>query len=215
MKKILLIFLIMISLVSAQESTNVIKSAPDIIKAQDNLNVEIRISNPNLLDKNYQVIETIPQGFTLIDPSEPNLIEQHNALTVMIYKWDIIIPAGQIFTINYIIKPNQVGEYTIPPTKVNDLSTNDVFLSEPKHITASCVPNNVCDGNENAINCPEDCKQSMKDGICEYKADGICDPDCEEEPDCKNIKTSNYIYIIAILLIVLILIIFLIKKFTK
>jgi hypothetical protein len=50
-----------------------------------------------------------------------------------------------------------------------------------------CNLNNICDENENKILCPEDCYDSLKDGICYNIEDGICeeDPDCSgKDPDC-------------------------------
>ena len=215
MKKIIfLIFLVLISLVNAQQ-INVVKDAPDAIKLQDILNVDISINNPEDIKKSYEIVEIIPQGFTLIQPSQPDDIEQRDALLIMLYRWKTDIQPKNVFTINYKIKPNEVGEYTIPPTKVIDLSDNNIYLSEPKQILVLCNPDNMCEENENSVNCPEDCKGSLKDGICEYKADGICDPDCEEEPDCKNLSSNYYIYLIIISLFILTTIIFVISKIKK
>mgnify|MGYP001595589470 FL=1 len=210
MKKILLLnFGIFIISVSAQQTINVAKESQDNIKLGDILSVDIKINNLENAEKHYEVREAIPQGVTLIDPDKPNEIEKHNALEVMLYKWDIIIPKNQVFNLNYKIKPNQVGEYTISPTKVIDSETKDMFLSESKHVIVSCIPNNICDENENYLNCPQDCGASIADGICNYKADGICDPDCEKEPDCKNIASNNSSYTIIILVVLLLIVFFL------
>lgn len=208
-KLILLLFLLLISLVNAQ-NVNVVKDAPSTINLQDILNVDISINNPENIKKSYEIIEIIPQGFSLIQPSQPDEIEQRDALSIMLYRWKTDIQPQKIFTINYKIKPNEVGEYTIPPTKVIDLSNNNIYLSEPKQILVLCKSNNICEENENSVNCPEDCKGGLKDGICEYKADGICDPDCEEEPDCKDLGSKIYIYLI-VLIVLIFLIIFIIK----
>lgn len=214
MKKIIfLLFLLLISLVNAQ-NVNVVKDAPSTINLQDILNVDISINNPENIKKSYEIIEIIPQGFSLIQPSQPDEIEQRDALSIMLYRWKTDIQPQKIFTINYKIKPNEVGEYTIPPTKVIDLSNNNIYLSEPKQVLVLCRSNNLCEENENSVNCPEDCKGGLKDGICEYKADGICDPDCEEEPDCKKTSQTIYILIIAILSVIVITI-FLINKIKK
>src|SRR3989344_7805295 len=140
MKKIIfLIFLVLISLVNAQQ-INVVKDAPDAIKLQDILNVDISINNPEDIKKSYEIVEIIPQGFTLIQPSQPDDIEQRDALLIMLYRWKTDIQPKNVFTINYKIKPNEVGEYTIPPTKVIDLSDNNIYLSEPKQILVLCNP---------------------------------------------------------------------------
>lgn len=212
MKKLLLIFLIFISLVNAQ-NINVVKDAPDSININEVLKVDISVNNPSNSEKSYDITETIPQGFTLINPKEPDNIEQRNGISVMLYHWKITIQPNKIFTLSYKIKPNQVGEYTIPPTKVDDVSTNTIYLSQPKQLIVMCAPDNKCQDNENYINCPQDCGRSIKDGICDYISDGKCDPDCDKEPDCNNAKINyNYYIFGVILLVILILIIKFFKK---
>ena len=222
MKKLFLIFLILVAFANAQQ-VNVIKDAPTSIRFGEILEVKISINNPETFEKSYEIIETIPRGFALIEPSQPDKIEQHNALSVMVYQWKIKINPQKIFTLNYKIKPNEVGEYTILPTKMTDLSSNLVFLSESRQFTVLCLPNNRCEENENSVNCAEDCGSGINDGICDYESDGKCDPDCDEEPDCKNIGSNLYLFIIELIkdyysyaiFIVLILIIFLVIKKIK
>src|SRR3989344_4767209 len=208
------ILLLLFGIVNAQEIT-VIKEAPDTINFNEILSVNLKITNLDDIEKSYQIIETIPQGVSLIDPSEPDEVQKYNALSVNLYKWNIDIKPKETFTITYKIKPDNLGEYIIPPTKVNDLSTNYVFLSDSKQIIVSCVSNNQCEANENSLNCPDDCSTGMADGICDYKADERCDPDCEEEPDCKNTGLGSSVYLIVIGIISLFIIIFLIKLFKK
>lgn len=212
MKKIfLIIILFLASIVSAQEA-DVIKDVPSTINFLDILDVNIIITNPGDAKKFYELIETIPQGFQLIDPSQPDAIEQHNALPVKLYKWNVEIEPKKMFTLNYKVKPGYVGEYIIPPTKIRDLTTNTVMLSESKKVTVLCIPDNKCKGNENVINCPEDCFGGLSDGICDYKSDGICDPDCEDEPDC---KTTSNLYIYVIVIFVIILLVFIVIRLTN
>ena len=50
-----------------------------------------------------------------------------------------------------------------------------------------CNLNDICEDNENLINCKDDCKNSDKDGLCFNVEDGLCDndPDCKGlDPDC-------------------------------
>jgi hypothetical protein len=214
MKKILLIFLILIAIANAQQA-NVVRDAPDTIRLQDVLSVNININNPENIKRSYQIIEVIPQAVTLVQPKEPDEIEKRNALSIKLFKWEIDVEPNKIITLNYKIKPDNVGEYTLNPTKVIDLTTNDVFLSEPEQVLVLCLPDKQCEGDENSVNCPEDCKTGAKDGICDYKSDGICDPDCIEEPDCKNKTSSSNIYFILIGIIGFICIIFLLKFLLK
>lgn len=207
-KMLILLFLIFASLVNAQ-SVEIIREVPDSIKAQEVLNVKISLNNPYDSKKSYEIIETIPQGFELIDPKEPDHIEQRDAISAKIYKWKIEVEPKKVFVFSYKIKPEQAGEYTLSSTKVTDLSTNEIFRSEPLEIVVSCSPNNLCENNENSINCPLDCTSSSEDGICNYKADGICDLDCDEEPDCTNNKPSyNYYFVFAVVIFIIIFIIF-------
>ena len=57
---------------------------------------------------------------------------------------------------------------------------------EIRHI-GICDGNEVCEGQENSQNCPQDCAQGQADNYCDGIADGICDPDCttQADPDCR------------------------------
>jgi len=213
-KTLLIIFLILISFASAQTS-NVIKTSQDKIKLNEALNVNIIINNPNSIERSYEVTEKVPQGFILVDPKEASDVEKNDALSINLYKWKITIPSNKIVTLNYKIKPTQLGEYTLSPTKILDINTNDIYLSDSKKFDVLCVPNNKCDEDENSLNCPEDCNSGLADGICDYKADGKCDPDCEDEPDCKNISYKIYLYIVLGLIVLIIIIIFIMNILKK
>jgi hypothetical protein len=209
-KSLLILFLVLVSLVNAQD-VQIVRESQDNLLLGEVLNVNININNPENIEKSYEVIETIPHGFELINPSEADSVKQYDAISTKLYKWKITIKPKKILTLNYQIKPENVGEYTLLSTKLIDLTTNDISLGEPKQVFVLCDPDGKCKDDENMINCPEDCSGSVSDGICNYKADGICDPDCEEEPDCKNLSYNKLIYYGFGLLIFLILIIFIFK----
>ncbi len=66
---------------------------------------------------------------------------------------------------------------------------------------------NVCQENESALTCAQDCKSGIRDNVCDGKADGVCDPDCKsaKDPDCA-VAEKNYfpqLIIMGVLLLVL------------
>ena len=81
MKKLLLIFLLLVSIVNAQEA-NIVKDVRNEINLGEILNVNININNPESINKSYEIIETIPHGFSLINPNQPDEIEQRNAISI-------------------------------------------------------------------------------------------------------------------------------------
>ena len=219
MKIILLImFLLLLGLANAQQIL-VIKETKNEIQLDDILEIKININNPYNKDLKVEVLEALPKGVTLIDPSKPDKIEFHDALEESFFRWEVNIPANKITTLKYKIKPDNLGEYTLPKTKVTSLANNEVYLSDPLTINVLCNPNNICEENENSLNCAADCSTGLKDGICDYKADGKCDLDCDYDPDCGKVREPNIInkylvfYIIGIVFILIF--IFLLRKSRK
>ncbi len=70
---------------------------------------------------------------------------------------------------------------------------------------AKICGDNICQENENALTCPQDCKSGTKDGICDRQIDGVCDPDCAKgaDPDCA--ATANYYYYVAAIAVLILL----------
>ncbi len=70
---------------------------------------------------------------------------------------------------------------------------------------AQLCGDNICQENENALTCPQDCKSGIKDGICDRQIDGVCDPDCAKgaDPDCA--ATANYYYYVAAIAVLILL----------
>jgi len=50
-----------------------------------------------------------------------------------------------------------------------------------KYSIEICNENNVCDGNENYLSCPNDCKSGSTDLYCDGILDGVCDQDCDNQ----------------------------------
>ncbi len=209
MKKIILIIilLLMLELVYAQ-NIQVVKETKNSITQNNNLDVKIIFNNPYNNSADFEVKEILPQGITLINPSKADNFEHHDGLLTQVYRWQISLEKGEIASITYTIKLNSLGEYGITPTIVLDKLTNTKYLSNAVSFNVYCTSNNICEENENSLNCPLDCKKGLKDNICDYKLDNICDADCKEDPDCglKNTKPIFIILIILILVIVLYLI---------
>src|SRR3989344_7755169 len=203
---IIIIFLVLINLASAQKLEIVKESKTELIYG-DNLNVKIKFNNPYNSNKIFEIKEILPQSITLVNPKNSE-IEYYNGIKVDIYKWNINAKPNEIITIEYIIKPDNLGYYSIKPTMITDTSSEEVYKSQTIDFFVTCKSNNICDEGENSLNCILDCKQSGNDNICDYKADNICDPDCEEDPDCKVDNKINLdkkmIYIIGIIVIILI-----------
>jgi len=214
MKKILilLIFILLLQNAYAQD-IQVIKESRDTINLGDQIEIRIIFNNPHNHATDFEVKEILPQGVTLIKPDKADSFEIHDGLLTKVYRWRIRLDKGEIASITYIIKPNYLGEYGIKPTVVTDKLENKEYNGNAIRFFVFCSPNNLCEQNENSLNCPLDCKKGFKDNICDYKFDNTCDPDCEEDPDCGLINTNPILIIGLILLIIII--VSLIAKFVK
>lgn len=207
-------FLILINVALAQ-NIEVIKESPQEIKFNEIIEINIHISNPYSVEKEIRIEEVLPQDAEVIEPSQFS-IKRNDALEVRYYDWITTIAPQSIKTITYRIKPLSLGEYSIGSTKIIDNSNSRTYESNSITFKVNCNPDNICDLNENSLTCSEDCPTGSADGICNYKSDGICDPDCEEEPDCKGFNFSlSYLLIPFIILILVIILIWLLPRIIK
>tara|TARA_Y100000310_G_C20608788_1_gene776917 strand:+ start:649 stop:1365 length:717 start_codon:yes stop_codon:yes gene_type:complete len=197
----LILFLISITLV---QGIQVVKESPQEIRLNEIIEIEIHISNPSNTEKEFTIEEVLPQNIEVIKPTKV-FTKRNDGLTVNYYEWITKVSPNKIKTITYKIKPLSLGEYTLGSTQVIDNSNLETSESNQITFNVNCISNNICDENENSITCSEDCSAGSSDGICDYKADGICDPDCEEEPDCKKSKIKVIYFIIPFILIILII----------
>jgi len=208
----LIFALIFLNAASAQE-IQVVKDYPQEINLGDIMEIKLYISNSYSIKKEFIITENLPQNIEIIEPLETST-KINDGLKIKYYNWKTSISPNSIKEIVYKIKPLSLGAYIIKSTEVADTSDSKIFMSNPASFDVKCSPNNQCDAEENSVNCPEDCPAGADDGICNYKADGFCDPDCEEEPDCK--KSYSFLYFTAIFIIILIFsFIWIIRKFTK
>ena len=212
MKKLLiLMFLLLIPYVFAQD-LQIIKEANNSISLNDNVNVKITFNNPNNLLTDFEIKEVLPQGVILINPSKADNYEYHDGLLSSIYSWQVTLKPNGIARITYTINPQNLGTYGLKPTTILDKLNNKEYSSNSVEFTVYCKSNNICEENENSLNCPEDCKTGLKDNICNYKSDSICDEDCTDDPDCKSSKNYNSFIIISIMIVIILIIYFSIKK---
>jgi len=202
LKTFIILFLLILSLnfVNAQE-INIIKETKNEISLGDNILVKISFKNPYDRKATFEVQENLPQGITSVNPEEAET-ELHNGIEVKSYKWIVEVNPNNVVTINYAIRPNNLGVYALKPTIVKDTTTGEIQQSDLIEVLVRCIGDNICDSTENSLTCPEDCSLGIQDNICNYGADGICDIDCEEDPDCGSNKTWTITILIILVIII-------------
>jgi len=210
---LILIFIFALNLVSAED---VFKEAKTQLLQEENLEVKIIFANPyNSLTK-FEIKEILPQGITLINPNKPDFYEYYDGILKKGYRWQVELKPKETISITYTIHPDNLWEYGINPTVITD-SYGISYFSNPIQFNIYCRSNNLCEDDENLLNCPIDCAESFNDNICNYKMDNICDKDCEEDPDCslKDKGSLTVLFLVLTLVIVLFLINSLINKKRK
>ena len=217
MKKIiyLIMMLMLVNIVLAQE-IKVVKESISEIRLNDIVEIKIHVSNSYGIEKEFLIKEVLPQDVLVITPKE-FFIKKNDALELKYYEWITKVSPNSIKTITYQIRPSSLGEYSLGSTEVTDKSNLKLYSSNTLTFTVKCVPNNKCEADENSNTCSEDCQTGTKDGICDYKADGICDLDCNDEPDCKKSNFNiNYITIpLGVIILVIIFLVILSKILKK
>ena len=207
----LLLLLLILPLVNAQELT-VIKEASSSITQNEILEVKIIINNLYSEQRTVEVKEVIPQGVTLINPSMPDNYEYNDGILTEVLNWQITLKPREIIYITYSIKTDGLGEYGLRPTIVTDKKDSKAYSSNSVQFNVYCSSNNLCEVNENNLNCSFDCGIQSNDNICDYKLDNICDEDCREDPDCKFYSNPFFTVLVIILFLIIIGYFFLTKK---
>lgn len=173
----------------------IVREVKKEITIGDTLSVNISIYNNDSSERMFEVDEQLGQDINYLRPRKPSYVQATTGIPFL--HWYLSIPSYKIMTLTYEIQPKKVGEYSVPPTKVTDLSSNKEFFSAPLSVIVNCNDNGVCDAGEDYFNCQNDCKSGSKDGVCDYVSDNICDADCLSEPDCQNnnivLKKENLI----------------------
>ena len=213
MRKIIYLMILMLSInIVLAQDIEIVKESLQEITLNDIIDINIHISNPSSVEKEFTIEEVLPQDIEIIEPKQVST-KRNDALEVKYYEWITKVSPNSVKTITYKIKPLSLGEYSIGSTEIIDNSDFNLYSSNTITFKVKCSPNNKCEKNENSLTCPEDCSTGIEDGICNYKSDGICDPDCEEEPDCRKSGFNiGYILIIFLIIIFVILLIWLLPK---
>ncbi|MBW3015260.1 hypothetical protein KY330_02460 [Candidatus Woesearchaeota archaeon] len=112
----------------------------------------------------------------------------------------IIYPdnSEQEISLPFSIEADQLGIYRLEITaekegyrNYNNAIEFSVIEEEPEiTIIQACNSNLICDGSENYLTCPSECKSGSKDSYCDGVSDDRCDPDCDAvtDPDCKEVE---------------------------
>jgi len=96
--------------------------------------------------------------------------------------------------------------------EVYDLENKRVLTVDLGYFSETCG-NGKCENHESNLECPQDCRASMKDDLCTYEKDGVCDADCQRlDPDCRTRMTVFIIVGVFALALALIAFSFMAKK---
>src|SRR3989344_4622420 len=207
---VLFVFFMVLSVVYAQNGATVYREVQETASTGDVITVKLSVLNPYSDERTFSVEEKLPNDIVMIEPAEPHETRFFNGIKVSFLKWESSIKPGSVKSFEYKMRLNTPGEYSLSPTKVIDLKSGLDARSESSNIIVSCLPNGVCDENENYLNCNQDCIADALDGVCN-PAPGLCDPDCEGGEKCTRGEGGFSLWYILIP-IVLIGIIFLIYK---
>ncbi|MBU2523508.1 MAG: M64 family metallopeptidase [Nanoarchaeota archaeon] len=91
--------------------------------------------------------------------------------------------------------------------EVYDLQNQKVLSIDVAYLAKTCG-NNICEEHETSIDCLKDCRADIRDNLCTYAKDGVCDPDCINlDSDCKKIDTKLIFMIIGSLVLLIIFLI--------
>lgn len=132
------------------------------------------------------VVQEVVVGAEPVSPAElivPQAPVGFIGVRLPYYEWELALAPGGSEDILYLTRPLTPGEYIIAPTRV--YASGRQFLSNSAAVTIACNANSVCEPgfSENHMNCPADCLSGSGDGLCDFAADGVCDPDCAVDAD--------------------------------
>jgi hypothetical protein len=121
--------------------------------------------------------------------------------------WTFTLKPGETKEVSYWVAPRYAGFYWVEPSRI---TVGGSSCSMPvRSIPVSCVSGHSCDPKkgENAITCPDNCRNWTADNICNDAKDGHCDRDCAAgvDPDCGAAPAETPAFpLIAVLCVVLV-----------
>jgi hypothetical protein len=134
------------------------------------------------------VYERVHPLFSYTGPAEDIVTEykdQYRQEVVNTLVKTILVEESRAASIEHRFTPRALGTHFLPPIYIE--AEDRVYEFEGVQVSVKCIPDGVCEGQENIYNCPEDCSTGSHDGICDMAADGICDPDCiYGDMDCSS-----------------------------
>ncbi len=212
MKKIILfiLFAIILSTYAYAQEARINREVQSNANVNDVVIIRISILNPYDGERTFSIEEKLPNDIEMVEPSEPHETRFFNGIKASFLKWELTINPGSVKSVEYKIRLKTPGEYSLSPTKVIDLKSKLDVKGNPSNIIVSCIPNGKCEEGENYLNCNQDCKADVADGICNPSPE-LCDPDCEGKEGCIQEKGGFNIWYILIP-IILIVIVFLIYR---
>jgi len=111
---------------------------------------------------------------------------------------------NRTITVPYFANARIMHVYGLDGRKVLDIDLTQL---------SSRCGDGICEENENALQCLQDCSEQKKDGLCNYEKDNICDPDCMNvDPDCKQLSSLMILDIAAIAVFASVLAVLLVRK---
>lgn len=181
----LLVALITVSTAAAQEIVVEKQVEQESVRAGSLLGVRITVHNLGESAENV-VVQEIVVGAEPVSPAElvvPQAPVGFIGVRLPYYEWELALAPGGSEEILYLIRPLTPGEYVIAPTRA--YASGRQFLSNSATVDIACNANSVCEPglSENHMNCPADCPSGSGDLLCDFTADGVCDPDCAEGAD--------------------------------
>ena len=182
MKKIiyLLVFLVLFNSVYALD---IEKIYPAEVSTGQIINIEIKVTNDLTSTAIFKLKEQLPNNVKFISPAEPD--GYSGEVNLPYFEETFSLAPQETFSFTYSVKVDIPGALSLSPTTIVKLDDNQRFFSEPIQIQIDCIPDGLCQDNDNFLNCPQDCPSGSEDNYCDLQIDGVCDSDCtEEDVDC-------------------------------
>ena len=185
LKKICLIIFIIMLMCSSVNALTLKKEALQTINLGETLTVTIFVTNTESITVNAYIRETILNADP-VEPSEFEQIKETNVIAALppFYSWEFEMKPLETKNINYKVRPKMVGDFYLSRTEAMIEDSEQTFYSND--LTVKVISQNgVCEPElgENYLTNPPDCPTGSKDGLCDLKRDGKCDPDCLEGAD--------------------------------